>query len=1089
MRLILTPWNRTVGLVAGIAGIAAFARGQDLIQTSANVVAYAGEGVPGLPGVTFSTSDLLGFASIDDSGVVIFRSRLLGTGVTAANDRALFHGTNYGNLAVIARCGDPVPGLPGLTIAGNGLGGSPRIASNGLALWHCRMTGTGVTTANDTAMLVGTPGNFALAVREGDPAPGTSGATFGGDMNNPSHQQVAFQENGRLHFLSATLGGDTTANNNAGMWSGMPGALVLVQRKGDPVVNGTVIGSMGLGQMNDAGQVLFTDFLSTTVGSPPATAASDLTLWVYTPGSAPVLIAREGDPAPGVPGATLNSNSNDNLFTLGLGPNAFNNSGQGITQSELKGGGVTVGVDDRMLYQVSSSGLTPLIRRGSPAADTDGNFDTINFATFQYNNSGQAAFQGILAGGTQTPTTDSGIWTGIPGGLLHLVVREGDLAPGMVGARFDDFNGRALQMNEQGRILFECRVVGGDVAPDNSNSLAYYCWDAITGPQLVARAGDQIQLAPGDVRTLFTFGGVQFNNGDGNPVGFNRNGQFALRVNFNPQTSAGAIVQFDFPTCNGPSIVTQPSNVSACLGASANLSVLATGVPAPTYQWMFNGSPLSDGGGISGSATATLTINPVAPADLGTYTCLLSGSCGTVTTSPATLSLNTGDTDADGTPDCTDGCPSDPAKIAPGVCGCGVPDTDTDGDSTPDCNDGCPNDPLKIAPGICGCGNPETDTDGDSTPDCIDGCPNDPLKIAPGACGCGVPDVDTDGDGALDCLDGCPLDPGKTSPGVCGCGVSDSDIDLDGTPDCIDGCPNDPNKIAPGQCGCGNPETDTDGDLTADCIDGCPNDPLKIAPGACGCGIADVDADGDAIVDCQDNCPGLANPGQNDRDADNVGDACDNCPLLANPGQEDCNGDGVGDACAILGGAPDCNQNGVPDTCDIAGGGSFDLNANAVPDECEDGGSPFCFGNTGCPCGNNSSPSENAGCRNSTGLGGRLVGAGHTSVSNDTLSLQCSNLTGNPGIAVWFQSAAIGLNPFNDGLKCIHGPLIRIGTGQPLVGGSVSYPVGTQPLVSVKGLVPASGGVRYYQAVYRNNGGPCGTGLNITNGLSVVWQP
>ena len=36
--------------------------------------------------------------------------------------------------------------------------------------------------------------------------------------------------------------------------------------------------------------------------------------------------------------------------------------------------------------------------------------------------------------------------------------------------------------------------------------------------------------------------------------------------------------------------------------------------------------------------------------------------------------------------------------------------TDTDGDLTPDCLDGCPLDPLKIAPGICGCGVSDVDT-------------------------------------------------------------------------------------------------------------------------------------------------------------------------------------------------------------------------------------------------------------------------------------------------------------------------------------------------------------------------------------------
>jgi GH25 family lysozyme M1 (1,4-beta-N-acetylmuramidase) len=51
------------------------------------------------------------------------------------------------------------------------------------------------------------------------------------------------------------------------------------------------------------------------------------------------------------------------------------------------------------------------------------------------------------------------------------------------------------------------------------------------------------------------------------------------------------------------------------------------------------------------------------------------------------------------------------------------PGTDTDGDGTPDCADGCPTDPAKIAPGVCGCGVPDTDSDGDGVANCIDNCP------------------------------------------------------------------------------------------------------------------------------------------------------------------------------------------------------------------------------------------------------------------------------------------------------------------------------------------------------------------------------
>jgi subtilisin family serine protease len=98
-----------------------------------------------------------------------------------------------------------------------------------------------------------------------------------------------------------------------------------------------------------------------------------------------------------------------------------------------------------------------------------------------------------------------------------------------------------------------------------------------------------------------------------------------------------------------------------------------------------------------------------------------------------------------------DNCPSDPNKIEPGVCGCGVPDVDTDSDGTFDCNDNCPYDPNKTDPGICGCGVLDVDSDGDGSLDCNDSCPNDPNKIQPGICGCSMADIDSDGDGILDC--------------------------------------------------------------------------------------------------------------------------------------------------------------------------------------------------------------------------------------------------------------------------------------------------------------------------------------------------
>ncbi|HMZ47742.1 MAG TPA: hypothetical protein PL002_04170, partial [Flavobacteriales bacterium] len=200
------------------------------------------------------------------------------------------------------------------------------------------------------------------------------------------------------------------------------------------------------------------------------------------------------------------------------------------------------------------------------------------------------------------------------------------------------------------------------------------------------------------------------------------------------------------------------------------------------------------------------------------------------------------DSDSDGTADCNDLCPADPAKVAPGICGCGAVDTDTDLDGTADCNDGCPNDPLKTAAGICGCGVADTDSDGDGTADCNDGCPNDPLKTAAGICGCGVADTDSDSDGTADCNDLCPADPLKIAPGLCGCGIPEGSCndclgvpagpDQPGTP-CNDGDACTVNDTWSLGCICSGTYEDLDNDGICDANEDEPNMRLGVveAPG------------------------------------------------------------------------------------------------------------------------------------------------------------------------------------------------------------------------------------------------------------------
>lgn len=271
------------------------------------------------------------------------------------------------------------------------------------------------------------------------------------------------------------------------------------------------------------------------------------------------------------------------------------------------------------------------------------------------------------------------------------------------------------------------------------------------------------------------------------------------------------------------------------------------------------------------------------------------------------------DGDGDHVPDPVDNCPTVPN---PGQ-------ENADGDSHGDACDACPLDSAKIAPGICGCGVVDVDSDGDGFADCIDNCP----AVA-------NPDqANADGDGVGDACDPCPLDPNNDADGDGLCGDVDNcpivanpdqeDADSDGVGDACDTCTDSDGD------GFGNPGFPAN--LCA--LDNCPNLANPDQADADGDGLGDscdecTDTDNDGFGDpgfpantCpDDNCPAVANPAQADTDGDGIGDLCDtctdtdgdgfgnpgfpantcptdNCPAVANPAQADADGDGLGDEC------------------------------------------------------------------------------------------------------------------------------------------------------------------------------------------------
>jgi hypothetical protein len=85
-----------------------------------------------------------------------------------------------------------------------------------------------------------------------------------------------------------------------------------------------------------------------------------------------------------------------------------------------------------------------------------------------------------------------------------------------------------------------------------------------------------------------------------------------------------------------PSITTHPVGSSRCLGDEYTLFVVASGSPAPTYQWRLNGS------NILGATGASLGLNNITLADDGNYDCVVTNTCGSVTSNQVELVVNSG---------------------------------------------------------------------------------------------------------------------------------------------------------------------------------------------------------------------------------------------------------------------------------------------------------------------------------------------------------------------------------------------------------------------------------------------------------------
>ncbi|MBB6428984.1 PEP-CTERM sorting domain-containing protein [Algisphaera agarilytica] len=431
------------------------------------------------------------------------------------------------DISQIALSGEAAPGA----VDGAIFGGFSNVVLNDagqVAFVSFLETGTGapVTSDNSTALFAPTlTSDLEIVARKGDVAPGVAdGAVYS------SFQNTAYlSDSGEVAFeaVLATGAGPAVTGVNDGAIFGPNGGLGLIAREGAPApgtADNAVFADFDEIDFSAAGDFLLQVELATGTGA-AVTSANDQALLGPTagPGSALGVIARRGDPAPGVA---------DGAAYLGFSNrNTINNQGEVAFAHSLQTGTGTVVDDDNnsAVFGPSGSGLGLLGREDSPAPGVS---DGAEFSGFGgapvLNNAGDTAFVGFLRTGNGDPVEDSGPDsnnsalfgpTSGSGSSLGLVARANDPAPGTADdAEFDSFN--AVRLNDHGDLLFTASVRTGTGAPvDDSFSGPDSNNFAIFGPTdgpgsalgVIARRGD---TAPGvtDGAELNFFATPQFNN-------------------------------------------------------------------------------------------------------------------------------------------------------------------------------------------------------------------------------------------------------------------------------------------------------------------------------------------------------------------------------------------------------------------------------------------------------------------------------------------------------------------------------------------------------------------------------------------------
>ncbi len=495
----------------------------------------------GLPGSAIPASQ---FVRFDESPVVNNRGEvafLAGAAVSDSDPAGIATSVwlgGRGQLELIAQAGGiatPQGGLELLEFS------KPRLNNSGQIAFQARIDSRDGSAPTRDSIWRAQAGNLELtAIASGDDAGGTAARADAPPLFHSFQSNAALNDQGQLAFFAKTQISLPNAAHDGALWLAGQGEMRLAARAGSaPVLDWPAAKlnqqsfDIPFGEtavLDPTGRTVFRGFLE----GEGITTANRAGLYAFeaSEGLSPLVLA--GDEAPGTDGQPFVS------FPTVPGVNARGDVafaaffGYVEPTADDPGEDLNIGI-----WVGRESSLRPLVRLGDPAPGIPGDAQFVDVFTPYLNARGHVTMLGVAAGQGVDDGNEAGIWSDgmSKHGMLQLVAREGDQAPGTnADERFNVFLDPTI--NAHGQTAFMAGLAGPGVSDAAGNVFGLWAQDRQGKLRMIVRAGQSLEVAPGDVRTIRAIAFASGAGGeDGRAQGLNDLGQVAFRLRFTDGTS------------------------------------------------------------------------------------------------------------------------------------------------------------------------------------------------------------------------------------------------------------------------------------------------------------------------------------------------------------------------------------------------------------------------------------------------------------------------------------------------------------------------------------------------------------------------